>query len=92
MKTASTEDLRDLREAERRLSDPKEVPISYKRFLMKNGTAKKPSGPMSKREFRATMNQIDADLKQTGVFLKKGKEADRKIAPKLRDLRKIVNG
>lgn len=59
---------------------------------MKNGASRKPSGPMSKREFRATMNQIDADLKRIDALLRKGKEADRKIAPKLRELRKLING
>jgi len=87
-KVVPLENRRDLREAERRLSDPKEAPIPYKRLIMKNGASRKSSGPMSKREFRATMNQIDADLKQTDVLLKKGKEADRKIAPKLRALLK----
>lgn len=52
---------------------------------------KKSSGPLSQKEYRAIMRQIDADLKEIKALQKKGKEMDRKIAPLLRELRKIVD-
>jgi hypothetical protein len=52
---------------------------------------KKPSGPLSQKEFRAAMRRIDADLKEIKVLQQKGKELDRKIAPLLRELRKIAD-
>lgn len=54
-------------------------------------TPKTKKAPLTQKEFRAAMRRIDANLKEIKALEQKGKEMDRKMAPLVRELRKIAD-